>query len=129
MEPALEMAHSIYKLSCLARASSDKLSARRLTRWRQLLSVPPTPLRPHWTLKCSPSLRPQIITSIIILSKHNLWLNNLYAQPVALAIGHFTVVCLVTWPLSGSEAAGDLVLIQTLLFFICKCRLVNMRTT
>ena len=28
-------------------------------------------------------------------------------------IGHFTVVCLVTWPLSGSEAGGDLVLIQT----------------
>ena len=26
-------------------------------------------------------------------------------------IGHFTVVCLVTWPLSGSEAEGDLVLI------------------
>ena len=35
-------------------------------------------------------------------------------------IGHFTVVCLVTWPLSGSEAGGDLVLIQTLLLFTCK---------
>ena len=44
-------------------------------------------------------------------------------------IGHFTVVCLVTWPLSGSEAKGDLVLIQTLLLFICKCKLVSMRTT
>ena len=44
-------------------------------------------------------------------------------------IGHFTVVCLVTWPLSGSEAGGDLVLIQTLLLFICKCKLVSMRTT
>ena len=28
-------------------------------------------------------------------------------------IGHFTVVCLVTWPWIGSEAGGDLVLIQT----------------
>ena len=37
-----------------------------------------------------------------------------------LSIGHFTVVCLVTWPLSGSEAGGDLVLIQTLLLFTCK---------
>ena len=37
-----------------------------------------------------------------------------------LLIGHFTVVCLVTWPLSGSEAGGDLVLIQTLLLFTCK---------
>ena len=35
-------------------------------------------------------------------------------------IGHFTVVCLVTWPLSGSEAGSDLVLIQTLLLFTCK---------
>ena len=35
-------------------------------------------------------------------------------------IGHFTVVWLVTWPLSGSEAGGDLVLIQTLLLFTCK---------
>ena len=26
---------------------------------------------------------------------------------------HFTVVCSVTWPLNGSEAGGDFVLIQT----------------
>ena len=31
-----------------------------------------------------------------------------------LPIVHFTVVCLVIWPLSGSEAGGDLALIQTL---------------
>ena len=35
-------------------------------------------------------------------------------------IGHFTVVSLVTRPLSGSEAGVDLVLIQTLLLFIYK---------
>ena len=29
------------------------------------------------------------------------------------AIDHFTVLCSVTWPLNSSEAAGDLVLIQT----------------
>ena len=34
-------------------------------------------------------------------------------------IGHFTVVCSVTWPWIGSEAGGDLVLIQSSLFFIC----------
>ena len=33
-------------------------------------------------------------------------------------IVHFTVVCLVTLPLSGSEAGGDLALIQTFLPFI-----------
>ena len=32
-------------------------------------------------------------------------------------IVHFTAVCLVTLPLSGSKAAGDLVLIQTFLVF------------
>ena len=35
-------------------------------------------------------------------------------------IDHFTVVCSVTWPLNGSEAGGDLVLIQTLLLLLCK---------
>ena len=34
-------------------------------------------------------------------------------------IDHFTVVCPVTWPLNGSEAAGDLVLIQTSLLLLC----------
>ena len=45
-----------------------------------------------------------------------------------IGIGHFTVVCLVTWPWIGSEAGGDLVLIQTSLLFICKCKLVSIRT-
>ena len=35
-------------------------------------------------------------------------------------IGHFTVVCSVTWPMNGFEAAGDLVLIQTSLLLSCK---------
>ena len=35
-------------------------------------------------------------------------------------IDHFTVVCSVTWPLNGSEAAGNLVLIQTSLLLLCK---------
>ena len=38
-----------------------------------------------------------------------------------LQIDHFTVVCSVTWPLSGSEAGVDLILIQTLLLLSCKC--------
>ena len=35
-------------------------------------------------------------------------------------IDHYTVVCLVTWPLDGSEARVDLVLIQTSLLLLCK---------
>ena len=35
-------------------------------------------------------------------------------------IDHFTVVDLVTWPLNGSEAGVDLVLIQTALLLLCK---------
>ena len=37
-----------------------------------------------------------------------------------IAIDHFTVVDLVTWPLNGSEAGVDLVLIQTSLLLLCK---------
>ena len=35
-------------------------------------------------------------------------------------IDHFTVVGLVTWPLNGSEAGVDLVLINTSLLLLCK---------
>ena len=35
-------------------------------------------------------------------------------------IDHFTVVGLVTWPLNGSEAGVDLVLIQISLLLLCK---------
>ena len=35
----------------------------------------------------------------------------------------------VTRPMNGSEAVGDLVLIQTSLLFLCKCRLVSITTT
>ena len=34
-------------------------------------------------------------------------------------IDHFTVVCLVAWPLNESEAGGDLVLIEISLLFLC----------
>ena len=34
-------------------------------------------------------------------------------------IDHFTVVCLVAWPLNESEAGGDLILIETSLLFLC----------
>ena len=42
-------------------------------------------------------------------------------------IDHFTVVCSVTWPLIGSEAGGDLVLIKMSLLLLCKssCSNVN----
>ena len=45
-----------------------------------------------------------------------------------LAIGHFTVVCLVAWPLNESEAGVHLVLIETSLLFLCKFLLISMKT-
>ena len=48
---------------------------------------------------------------------------------VAPEIDHFTVVCLVAWPLNENEAGGDIVLIETSLFFLCKSVLISMRTT
>ena len=44
-------------------------------------------------------------------------------------IGHFTVLCLVTWPVDTSEAEGDLTLTQTSLLFLFKCQLASIRTT
>ena len=41
-----------------------------------------------------------------------------YVQP-QIVIDHFTVVCLMTWPLDGSEAGVDLVLILLLLCKTC----------
>ena len=49
------------------------------------------------------------------LSSHKANLITVY-----LIIANFTVVCLVIWPWIGSEAGGDLVLIQTSLLFICR---------
>ena len=37
----------------------------------------------------------------------------------SILIEHFTVVYSVTWPLNGSEAGSDLVLIKTSLFLLC----------
>ena len=34
-------------------------------------------------------------------------------------IDHFTVICLVVWPLNESEAGGDFVLIETSLPLLC----------
>ena len=39
--------------------------------------------------------------------------------PIPSGIGHFTVVCLVAWPLNESEAGGDPALIETSLLFLC----------
>ena len=41
-------------------------------------------------------------------------------QTVYILIDHFTVVCPVSWPLNGSQAGGDFVLIQTSLRLSCK---------
>ena len=41
------------------------------------------------------------------------------------SIDHFTVLCSVIWPMNGSEAGGDLVLIQTSLLLLCKSSCSN----
>ena len=53
--------------------------------------------------------------------------NNQKTKLLRRPIAHFTVVCLVAWPLNENEAGGDLVLIETSLFFICKLLLISMR--
>ena len=41
------------------------------------------------------------------------------------AVGQFTVMCLVTWPMNATESGGDLALIQSSLLSSVKCQLVN----
>ena len=41
------------------------------------------------------------------------------SEPFDLTVDHFTVSCLVAWPLNESEAGGDLVLIETSPLFSC----------
>ena len=38
---------------------------------------------------------------------------------ITFIIDHFTVICLVAWPLNESEAGGDLALIESSLLFLC----------
>ena len=65
------------------------------------------------------------VSDSAILASHD-FLAVLARQPVNVetVIDHFTVVGLVTWPLNGSEAGVDLVLIQTSLLcpllLLCK---------
>ena len=47
-------------------------------------------------------------------------LEELLLRGIAIVIVHFTVVYLVTWPLSESETGVDRVLVQTALLFTCK---------
>ena len=46
--------------------------------------------------------------------------SNIFAPREPQIIAHFIVVYLVTWPLNGSEAEDDFVLIQTSLLFTYK---------
>ena len=48
---------------------------------------------------------------------------------MAALIVHFTVMCLVTWPMNESEAGVDLVLIETSVLFLCKFLQISMTTT
>ena len=62
------------------------------------------------------SLRLRQIIELLAIAK-----SRYFAQPRSI-IDHFTVVGLVTWLLNGSEAGGDLVLIQTSTLLLCKSR-------
>ena len=58
----------------------------------------------------------------LVLSRNTICYNTLLSIFLSIyrSIDHFTVVCSVTWPLNGSEAGVDLVLVQTSLLLSCK---------
>ena len=62
------------------------------------------------------------VLSKLMMVKSALWktenLSNICVKVTSvLSIDHFTVVCLVAWPLNENEAGGDLVLIETSMLF------------
>ena len=57
----------------------------------------------------------------VVLDAHSRPAHTIHQNEVS-PRDHFTVVCSVTWPLNGSEAAGDLVLIRTSLLLLGKSR-------
>ena len=73
------------------------------------------------------SVTDDLVQEINKLVYRFIWMGTDKIKRCAL-IDHFTVVCLVAWPLNESEAGVDLVLIETLLLFICKFLLISMRT-
>ena len=65
------------------------------------------------------------LTKIQISLVSQLWCPVIYIKRIRKRqIGHFTVVCLVAWPLNESEAG-----VETSLLFLCKLLLVSMKTT
>ena len=62
------------------------------------------------TLEESDTIRKRPVTRLEY--KHQYRRRFLTSPYFVYKIDHFTDVCSVTWPLNGSEAVGDLVLIQ-----------------
>ena len=54
--------------------------------------------------------------------------NSHYQEKVSCLMDHFTVVCLVAWPLNENEAGVDLALIETYLLLFYKFLLISMKT-
>ena len=67
----------------------------------------------HLTVICISSLVSSIILILFLLFPRKNYFSKKHI------IDHFTVVCLVVWPLNESEAGVDLVLIETSLHFLC----------
>ena len=57
----------------------------------------------------APNLNNNIVNQPLLV-RNGIFIDNVQENQM-LTIDHFTVVGLVTWPLNGSEAGGDLVLI------------------
>ena len=63
-----------------------------------------------------------------IIAKYYVQVMLLFVYNRSREIDHFTVVCLVAWPLNESEAGVDLDLIEPSLLFLCKSLVICMRT-
>ena len=64
--------------------------------------------------------RSLLIQAKVYFQRRTSFVANIQTVKYYTTIDNFTVFCSVTWPLDGSEAGGDLVLIQTSLLLLCK---------
>ena len=87
-----------------------------------------------WPYPSNKRREASLMSHTCIIESQVLWghtHNSMFLSKMAksfLAIGLFTVVCLVTWPLNESEAVRYLVMIETSQLLLGKFLLISLRT-
>lgn len=82
--------------------------------------------RTHYTYQVKTHPPSQMCFSLVDTPPTRAWNNKNFTEITNTC--HFTVVCLVTWPMNANEARGELILIVTSFLFSINCTPINIRT-